>query len=79
MARVSAVTVVTDARRRPPSLGDLILHDIHTEYDKVLVEKLHTEQIINGLTRIPDSPWNKIRKGEKIDKTYMESKLRKYE
>lgn len=77
-ARASAVTVVTAARQRPPSLGIQLLHDIRVVFDKRPAEKLRTDEVINDLVRIPDSPWNKIRKGELIDPNYLANKLRNY-
>ena len=41
-------------------------------------EKLPTEDIINGLVEIPESPWGTIRKGEPIDDRGLATRLRKY-
>jgi hypothetical protein len=77
-ARVTAVTVVTASKGTPPSLGIQLLHDIRTVFDKSYYNKLQTDAITSGLTRIPDSPWSNIRKGEPIDANYLAKKLRKY-
>jgi hypothetical protein len=77
-ARVTAVTVVTASKRRPPSLGIQLLHDIRIVFEKAYADKLSTEGVLTGLTRILDSPWSKIRKGEPIDPNYLAGKLRKY-
>ncbi len=77
-ARVTAVTVVTASKRTPPSLGIQLLHDIRTVFDQNYYNKLRTEAITIGLTRIPDTPWSNIRKGEPIDANYLANKLRKY-
>jgi hypothetical protein len=41
-------------------------------------DKLPTDDIINGLVEIPESPWGTIRKGEPIDDRGLATRLRKY-
>jgi len=75
-ARVTAVTLVTASKRRPPSIGVLLLRDIKKVFDNQ--DKLPTDDIINGLVEIPESPWGTIRKGEPIDDRGLATRLRKY-
>ena len=78
-ARTAAVTLVTASRRRPPSLGVLLLRDIKKVFDAhPRMEKLLTEDIIRGLVKMDESPWASIRKGEPIDSRSLASRLRKY-
>lgn len=77
-ARATAVTVVTASRRRPPSLGIQLLHDVRIVFDQSYNSKLQTEYITSRLTQISGSPWSKIRKGEPIDANYLAHRLRKY-
>jgi Protein of unknown function (DUF3631) len=77
-ARVSAVTLVTASKRRPPSLGIQLLHDIRGVFNRAPSDKLSTEGLIAGLKNM-DGPWSKIRKGESIDATYLAKKLRDYD
>lgn len=77
--RVAAVTLVTAARQRPPSLGVLLLRDIKKVFDDHRdTEKLLNEDIIRGLIKIDESPWASIRRGEPIDPRSLASRLRKY-
>jgi hypothetical protein len=77
-ARVAAVTAVTAARRRPPSIGVLLLRDIKKVFDAFHGEKLLTEAIIRGLSGMEESPWATLRKGEPIDSRGLANRLRKY-
>lgn len=77
-ARVAAVTLVTESRKRPPSLGVLLLRDIRRVFDAQADDKLPTETLICGLLKDPESPWATIRKGEEIDARWLASQLRKY-
>jgi hypothetical protein len=77
-ARVTAVTLVTASRRRPLSIGVLLLRDIKKVFDRRPADKLPTEDIINGLVKIPEAPWASIRKGEPINDRGLSERLRKY-
>ena len=77
-ARVTAVTLVRAAKRRPPSIGVLLLRDIKKVFDRSHADKLPTEEITNGLAKIPESPWSTIRKGEPIDDRGLALRLGKY-
>ena len=78
-AHVSAVTLVTASKRRQPSLGITLLHDIRRVFNRAGIDKLTTDGVISGLRNTPDSPWSRIRKGEPIDPTYLAGKLRDYD
>ncbi|WP_085190668.1 DUF3631 domain-containing protein [Mycobacterium sp. IEC1808] len=77
-ARVTAVTLVRAAKRRPPTIGVLLLRDIKKVFDTAYADKLPTEEITNGLAKIPESPWSTIRKGEPIDDRGLALRLGKY-
>jgi hypothetical protein len=78
-ARVAAVTAVTAARRRHPSIGVLLLRDIKKVFNSHQPsDKLLTEDIIRGLTGMDEAPWATIRRGEPIDPRGLSSRLGKY-
>lgn len=78
-ARVSAVTLVTAARCRPPSIGVLLLRDVKKVFDAHRgTDKLPTEDIISDLVDMDEAPWATIRKGEPIDARSLAARLRKY-
>jgi hypothetical protein len=77
-ARRTAVTHVRAAKRRPPTIGVLLLRDVKRVFDRLCADKLPTEDIINGLAKIPESPWATIRKGDPIDDRGLALRLGKY-
>jgi hypothetical protein len=77
-ARVTAVTLVTASKRRPPSIGVLLLRDVKKVFDDKGADRLPTEDILSSLNKIPESPWPSIRKGEPIDDRGLALRLRKY-
>jgi hypothetical protein len=77
-ARDAAVNLVTASRRRPPSIGVLLLRDIRKVFDAQHANKLTTESVIRGLVRMDEAPWGAIRKGEPIDPRGLSSRLGKY-
>lgn len=78
VSRVTAVTLVRAAKRRPPSIGVLLLRDIKAVFDSKPDDKLPTDEITSGLVKIPESPWSTIRKGEPIDDRSLAQRLGKY-
>jgi hypothetical protein len=75
LARVSAVTHVTDAMATTPSLGVLLLTDLRTVFgDRVAVS---TNDLLDSLTRLDDSPWGDL-KGKPLDARGLSRLLRKY-
>jgi Protein of unknown function (DUF3631) len=78
VARVAAVTLVAAAKKRPPTIGVLLLRHIKKVFDGSDRDKLPTEDILKGLASVPEAPWLTIRKGEPIDDRGLASRLRKY-
>lgn len=79
LARDAAVTLVTQSRQRPPSIGVLLLHDIRAVFDESDCDVLRSEQLIAGLTAMPEAPWNTIRKGgNPIDQRSLSQRLSNY-
>jgi Protein of unknown function (DUF3631) len=78
LARVAAVTAVTDSRGGAPSLGVQLLRDIRAVFEKLGSVRLVTDSLIQNLREIEESPWAVIRKGEPINARYLAQKLRKY-
>lgn len=78
-ARKAAVTLVTASRRRRPSFGVLLLRDVKKVFDAHPgTEKLLTEDVIHGLTKMDESPWATLRKGDPIDARTLSTRLGKY-
>jgi hypothetical protein len=77
-ARKAAVTLVTANRHRPPSIGVLLLRDIKAVFDNTGRDKLSTDELIDGLVDIDESPWRSIRKGEPLDSRSLAVRLGKY-
>jgi hypothetical protein len=79
-ARDAAVTLVTQSRQRPPSIGVLLLRDVRTVFDESGYEVLRSEQLIAALTAMPEAPWQTIRKGgNPIDQRSLAQRLGKYD
>jgi len=78
VGRVSAVTLVAAAKKRPPTIGVLLLRHIQKVFDGSDHDKLPTEEILKGLVSVPEAPWSTIRKGEPLDDRGLASRLRKY-
>lgn len=79
IARAAAVTLVTESRRRAPSVGVLLLRDIKKVFaDYRGNDKLLTGDIIRGLVDMEESPWGTIRRGDPIDPRGLAQRLGKY-
>ncbi|MGH3968894.1 MAG: DUF3631 domain-containing protein [Mycobacterium sp.] len=76
-ARVTAVTLVTAAKRRPPSIGVLLLRDIEKVFEG-REDKLVTGDLLAALNKMDESPWATIRKGEPLDARGLAYRLGKY-
>lgn len=74
-ARMSAVTLVTDAKRSTPSLGVRLLSDLHTLFRDS--DAVSTEEILEGLRRLDEAPWSDMR-GKPIDARRLANLLRPY-
>lgn len=75
-ARVSAVTLVTDAKGAGPSLGVRLLSDIRTVFGNR--EAVSSHDLIAGLIDLEDSPWGDL-KGKPLDGRRLAKLLRPYE
>ncbi len=73
-ARVTAVTLVTLARERTPSLGLRLLSDVRSVLDG---ETISTENLIERLKSLDKSPWLDIR-GKPLDGRGLAARLRHY-
>jgi hypothetical protein len=75
-ARVSAVTLVTDAKAASPSLGIRLLADLRTVFrDR---ESMFTADILGLLTSLDEAPWSDL-KGKPLDSRRLASLLRPYD
>lgn len=77
-AREAAVTLVTAARQRTPSIGVLLLRDVKAVFDTLGGNILRSEQILSGLNQMDESPWRSIRKGSPLDARGLSVRLNKY-
>jgi Protein of unknown function (DUF3631) len=75
-ARVSAVSLVTDARRGGDSLGVRLLRDLRDVFGDA--DKLPTEVILERLVGIDEAPWADLR-GKPLDARGLSRRLAKYE
>jgi len=75
LARVSAVTHVTDAKAASPSLGILLLTDLRTVFGNA--DSLATTNILLALHDLEDSPWGDM-KGKPLDARGLSRLLRRY-
>jgi hypothetical protein len=62
----------------PISIGVLLLRDIKKVFDAASDAKLATENILAELTKMQESPWPTIRRGEPLDARGLASRLSKY-
>jgi hypothetical protein len=76
-ARVSAVTLVTDAKESTPSLGVRLLHDLRQVFDEQDAIALSTEIILRELCLIEEAPWGDLR-GKQLDARGLATRLRPY-
>jgi hypothetical protein len=75
-ARVSAVTLVTDAKAASPSLGIRLLADLRTVFrDR---DSMLTADILGLLTTLEEAPWSDL-KGKPLDARRLASLLRPYD
>jgi hypothetical protein len=75
-ARVSAVTLVTDAMARTPSLGIRLLSDLRTVFGDN--DAKLTADILGLLTTLEEAPWSDL-KGKPLDARRLASLLRPYD
>ena len=75
--RVAAVTDVTEAKSASPSLG-VLLRDIRAVFVRLDSVRLVTDQLIQKLKAIEESPWAVIRKGEPLDARWLARHLSRH-
>ena len=76
-ARCAAVTLVTQSRERPVSIGIHLLHDLRTIFVAEKRESLFTEEILFQLNSIELSPWGD-HNGKPLDSRGLARFLSKY-
>ena len=74
-ARCSAVTLVTASAQRAHSLGVVLLRDVRTVLGNR--ERISTEQLLDGLISLPESPWGDLR-GKQLDPRGLARRLSRY-
>jgi Protein of unknown function (DUF3631) len=74
-ARVAAVTLVTAAAEREPSLGIKLLSDLRDIFGNA--EQMTTLVILDRLKDLPESPWNDL-KGKQLNDRGLANRLRQY-
>lgn len=75
-ARVSAVTLVRDAKAGTPSVGIRLLGDLRKVFGES--EHLPTTEILNALNNMDESPWGDI-KGKPLDARNLAKFLARYD
>ena len=75
-ARVTAVTLVTDAKRGTPSLGIGLLSDLRELFGDH--EVMTTESILTALHDIVEAPWGDLR-GKPLNDRGLATRLRRYD
>lgn len=74
-ARCAAVTLVTDSKAAPPTIGVRLLADLRTVFGDE--PSLFTDIIINRLVEMVESPWGDLR-GKPLDARGLSQRLSKY-
>ncbi len=77
-ARVAAVALVADPRGRAPSLGVMLLRDLRSVFKHAGTDRLSTEQVIERLLKLDESPWADLR-GKPLDARGLARRLNKYD
>ena len=76
LARVAAVTLVTQSREREASLGQRLLADLRTVFGDG--DTHPTEWLVTQLHDLPESPWKDLR-GKPLNDRGLAARLRRYE
>jgi hypothetical protein len=74
-ARVAAVALVADSKRHTPSLGVLLLRDLHTVFGDD--DQLSTDTILDRLHGLVEAPWADLR-GKPLNPRGLAQRLRQY-
>lgn len=76
-ARTAAVVLVRRSQQKAPSLGVLLLRDLRTVLATAEADRMSTEDILDRLVEIDESPWGDIR-GKALDARGLSRRLSKY-
>lgn len=76
-AREAAVAMVNKSRERSLSIGVLLLRDLRTIFTEAAADKLSTEDLLDRLVELDESPWGDIR-GKALDARGLSRRLGKY-
>lgn len=76
LARVAAVTLVTDSKAGTPSLGVKLLSDLRTIFGEA--EQMRTDEVLEELCALDESPWGDMR-GKALDARGLARRLSKYD
>ena len=76
LARVAAVTFVTDSKAGTPSLGVKLLSDLRTIFGEA--EQMRTDEVLEKLCALDESPWGDLR-GKPLDARSLARRLSKYD
>jgi hypothetical protein len=77
LARDAAVTLVTESKRKPPSLGVTLLRDLRDLFNECRVDELFTWEILEALLTNEDLPWGDL-SGRPLDARGLARLLRPY-
>ncbi len=78
LARVAAVALVADPRGKAESLGVLLLRDLRTVFDEAGTDKLSTQDVLEHLCGMEESPWGDLR-GKPLDARGLSRRLSGYD
>lgn len=76
LARVAAVTLVTDAKAGTPSLGVKLLSDLRGVFGDC--DHMRTDELLQKLCALDESPWGEMR-GKALDARGLARRLSKYD
>jgi hypothetical protein len=76
-ARCAAVTLVTDSKAAPPSLGVRLLADLRSVFEEKDADHLFTTDILGALVAMDEAPWADLY-GKPIDARGLAKRLRPY-
>jgi hypothetical protein len=77
-ARTAAVALNKARAERDPSLGVHLLADCHRVFFDRNVDRLTTEELVDALVTLDESPWGDLR-GKPLDARGLAQRLRKYD
>ena len=79
-ARRSAVALVAASKGGGPSLGVLLLKDVRVVFGKRKCDRLGTDQLLNALNNLEESPWASVKRdGKPLDARGLSQRLGRYD